>query len=579
MFNFIFNNNIRLLSYIILFIFFSGFYLPAYSVALPDNLNPGSIQQHEINTFEQREKEKNLLEEKKEIPAEIDIEDLKRKQKNNSDESEKPTVLINSINHNRSYILSDEELKNIKTKYINKNISIDDINKMLVEINELYTEKNYITAKAILPAQKITGGVLNIELLEGRVGEIHIIDNKHTRKSYIINKFSQKPGEVFDIKQLEKDIIKFNNNNDVKLKGKLTAGEEYSKTDIYLKAFEQNPYHIIPTFDNTGRKSIGELKGGVMLAHDSLLGYRDRLVLGTSLARGTTAAYANYGYPIGNKGTRINGLFSYNHIKIVEGTFEPLRVTGNSFIYGVNLSHPFISNRKLKLYGNIGFNFKESTTYFDKFRTFDTPVRTFDVGFNAEINDKYGVWHSGHNFVNGLDMLGGKRPFFKYEGSVYRVQRLPMGMIGLFRASTLLSPNNDLASIEQFQLGGFSSIRGFSEGLLIGNNGYFTSMEIIIPIPFLPEEFCNIPLKKMIKAQVFAGHGGAFPYRGGSSSVTQYDILTSVGMGLRIDFNNYISGVLSWGFGIGRRETDQPTPRFHFSLQANPLQFLEKEKL
>ena len=568
------------LHFLSLIIFLSGLNYSVYAVELPDSLKAGSVQQHDLNTLEQQQKEKQLLNDKKQNKQEVNIEDLRyKKEENKSKNSDKPTVFINKININSSSVLLDQELNDIKTKYVNKKLSIDDINSMIVEINDLYKQKDYITAKAILPPQTIKGGVLNIELIEGRIGKVVVEGNKFTRKSYIIDKFSQKSGDIFDISKLEHDIIRFNNNNDVKLRGKITAGKTFSKTDVYLHAFEPNPFHFIPTFDNTGRKSIGVLKAGMMLSDDSLFGYRDRLTMGTSLARGATAAYTNYEFPIGNKGTTINGLFSYNHIKIVEGDFKPLRVTGDSFIYGVNVSHPLIATKRVKLYGNIGFNFKESTTYFDKHSTFDTPVRALNTGFNAEIYDKYGVWHTGHNFINGLDLLGGNKPFFKYEGNIYRIQRLPWGIIGLFRANTLISPNEDLPSIEQFQIGGSSSVRGFSEGLLTGNNGYFTSMEFISPIPFLPKSFCKIPLKKAIKWEVFADHGAAYPYRPEGMTSDQHNYLTSVGMGFRINFNDYISGVFDWGFGIGNHETNQPSARFHFSLQANPLQFLKKERL
>jgi len=564
---------------VFLIIYLLCFGLTSIAADLPANLQPGSLQQHEINIQEQKEKENQLLMKKKESEAEIDLEDLRYKKAPLPDNSNKPMVFINSININSSSVLQERELNDIKSKYINKKMSIDDINAMLVEINNLYKKRNYITAKAILPSQTIKGGVLNIELIEGKIGKIIVKGNKFTRKSYITDKFSQKPGDVFDVKKLEKDIIGFNDNNDVKLKGKIQAGEEYSQTNVYLNAYEPNPFHFVPTFDNTGRDSVGLLKAGIMLSDDSLFGYRDNITLGTSLARGTTGAYANYGFPLGNKGTKINGLFSYNHIKIVEGDFKPLRVTGDSFIYGLNVSHPLVSNKRMKLNGNIGFNFKESTTFFDKFRTYDTPVRTINTGLNAEINDKYGVWHTGHNFVTGLEILGGTTAFFKYEGSLYRVQKLPHGIIGLFRTNTLLSPTEDLPSIEQHQVGGSSTVRGFSEGLLIGNNGYFTSMQLIFPLSFLPERFCKIPLKKTLKGEIFVDHGAAYPHRPGGESATQYDYLTSAGMGLRIDFSEYITGVIDWGFGMGRRESDQPTARLHFSLQANPLQFLNKERL
>lgn len=564
------------MSFWLIILCFLVFNAPSYA----ENFDPGSIQQHDLNIQKQLEKENQLLMEKKEGDSEIDIEYLKHKKiAPTPGNSDKPMVFINQINLNSSSILSEEELNNLKANYVNKNLSIDDINSMIVEINSLYKKKNFITAKAVLPAQTIKGGVLNIELIEGKVGKVVIEGNKYTRKSYISDKFSQKSGDIFNIKKLEQDIIRFNGNNDVKLKGKIKAGESFSETDIYLKAYEPSPFHFVPTFDNTGRESVGILRGGIALADDSLFGYRDKLTIGASLAKGTTAAYANYGIPVGNKGTRLNGMFSYSHIKVVEGTFSSLEATGNSFIYGLNVSQPLLSNKRVKLYGDLGFNFKESETYYSKLKNQDVPLRTISTGLSADVNDKYGVWHTGHSFSTGVKILGGEKSFFKYEGNLYRVQRLPKGIIGLFRASTLLSPNDNLPSAEQYQVGGSSTVRGFSEGVLIGNNGYFTSAEFIVPLPFMPEKLCKMPLRKMIKGNIFIDHGAAYPYKLDGRPANQYDYLTSAGMGIRINFSDYISGVFNWGFGMGTREANQPTARFHFSLQANPLQFLNKETL
>jgi len=551
----------------------------SYAVSSPAPQEiPGFVQQHDDNLLNQREKEQNLLLKNKEPQTEVHIEDLRDKNDSNeSDNKNKPVIWINEINVSSTSILSEQEINDVKAKYIHKNINIDDINNLLNDINRIYMKKNYITAKAILPAQTIKGGILNIELVESKIGSIDVKGNKYTRDSYILDKFDE-PDTFLNIETLEKDIIEFNNNNDIKLKGKIKAGKSYAKTDILLEAYEPNPFHVVPIFDNTGRETIGILKGGIALAHDSLFGYRDQLTVGTNLAHGTTAAYTSYSFPVGNKGTRLNGLFSYNHIKIIDGEFKSLKVTGNSFVYGLNVSHPFISNKIVKLYGNIGVNFKESETYFDKHLTFDTPVKTLNTGFNVEINDNFGVWHTEHNFINGIDGHANKA-FFKYEGSIYRVQKLPKDIIGLFKVGTQLTPHDDLPSLEQFQIGGSTSVRGFSEGLLAGNSGYFGSAEFIVPIPFLPENLCKLPLKKLIKGTFFIDHGAAYPYKSEGRCANQYDYLTSVGMGLRINFSNYVSGVLGWGYGLGRREADQPTARFHFSLQANPLQFLKSDLL
>jgi|GEM_PF-1909059 len=489
------------------------------------------------------------------------------------------TVFINTVIINNSKILSKDEINNIVCDLKGKRVGTIEINNAIKKINNLYKEKEYITAKAYIPPQKLKGGVLKIILFEGKVGKVVVQGNKHTRKAYIVDKLSDKPGDIFQVRQLERDLIKFNRTNDVKLKAKIKAGEEPGTTDIYLAADDPNPFHLTPTFDKSGRNTIGLLRGGVAAADDSLLGYRDRLTIGSSLARSTDAAYASYDFPIFNKGTRIGGSFSYSNIKVTDGAYKDDNIGGNSYNYGVFITHPFISTPKFTLNGVEGFNFKQSTTTFGGEDLFTNQVRSLLTGVNAQYNTKKGIWYTSHNFYNGLDLMGSNTNFFKYEGNLTRVHDLGKGFIGLLRASTQLSPDN-LPSIEQFQLGGISSARGYSEGLLVGNNGYLLSAELLTPIPLIPESLkipyyfnktVDLKIKDRIKGVVFCDHGAAYPDKGPEVSAHSDDYLTSVGLGLRISFSKYLGGRLLWGFGLDKREYNQPTSRFHFDLQSNPF--------
>ena len=44
------------------------------------------------------------------------------------------------------------------------------------------------------------------------------------------------------------------------------------------------------------------------------------------------------------------------------------------------------------------------------------------------------------------------------------------------------SPQDNIPYIDQFQAGGLATVRGYSEGLLIGRSGYVISGELMFPI-------------------------------------------------------------------------------------------------
>ena len=75
--------------------------------------------------------------------------------------------------------------------------------------------------------------------------------------------------------------------------------------------------------------------------------------------------------------------------------------------------------------------------------------------------------------------------FTKINAETYYVHYLPKNIIATFKAGGQYTPN-DVPFVEQYQIGGMSSVRGYSESLLLGANSYYASLEMLFPIPFLP---------------------------------------------------------------------------------------------
>lgn len=503
--------------------------------------------------------------------AKVDTEDIDQQNEiQPQTEASTTTVLIKSFDVNPSEIIPKEEIDAILSPYIGQNVTINDLKNAVNEINKIYVKKGYVTARAFLPPQTVKSGIIQIKLVEGHVGDVYVEGNRWTKRNYILGKIHQKPGELFSLQDLEKDILKFNRNNQVTLRANLKPGKDFGTTDINLVANDPNVWHVTPTFDNTGRRTVGVLRGGVAFSSDSLFGYRDQFVMGYSRAKSTDVAYSSYSFPVGNYGTRIGGTFAFSNIKITSGPFKDFNIEGNSYNYGGYVSHPFIDTRRFSLEGDAGINFRQVTTFFDEVPLFTTQIRSLTLGLTFQERDKWGRTVVRNSITNGLDLLGGNARFFKYNGSLTRIHSFGHGLLGIFRAACQLTDDR-LPPVEQFQIGGSSTVRGYSEGLLIGDNGYFFSGELRFPLPFLPKKIGKLTVRDRIRGLVFVDHGGTFVDDGDTTSPHHTDFLTSVGLGLRGSITKYISGRADWGFAIGRREDPQPTARFHFGLQANPI--------
>jgi hemolysin activation/secretion protein len=477
-------------------------------------------------------------------------------------------LTVRAFDIDESKILTQAEINDLVAPYVNKVLQPQDIKQLIDSINEVYREKGYITAKAFLPPQTIEDGLVKITLVEGHVGEITMTDNKFTRNSYIMSRLHQKQGDLLELGKLEKDIKKFNRLHNVKLRANLSPGAELGTTNVEIVADDPNPYHLTPSFDNLGRKSIGLLRGGVLFNTDSMFGYRDQLFAGYTRAADTDLVIAGYNVPVGPWGTRLGTNFSYSNVAIDNGAFKNLNLTGNAFNYSGYLSHPFYVSERALITGDLSGNFRDSTTYVNDVKLFKTQVRSLEGGVNLQYRDRYGAWILRHAFTGGFSILGGQQDFFKYQGNVMRVQHLGHGFLAILRAATQLSPQN-LPPIEQFQLGGANTVRGYNEGVLLGDNGYFVSAELRIPLPFLPETIGGVPIRDKFSGVAFVDHGAAFTPISNTYNGNNY--LTSVGFGLRAALTKYLNGRVDYGFRLNKVQPNQSVGRVHFGIEANPF--------
>ena len=157
----------------------------------------------------------------------------------------------------------------------------------------------------------------------------------------------------------------------------------------------------------------------------------------------------------------------------------------------------------------------------------------------------------------------------------YYIHYLPWGIIGTLKAGGQYSPDN-ISYVEQYQIGGISSVRGYSESLLMAPSAYYTSLEMLFPIPFLPETV-DVPftddkqfrLKDSVKFAAFVDHGGIFPHEGKSDKI---NYLLSDGVGLRMAFSKYLSARFYVGFPLRNKGTyHESDTNFHFDLIAAPF--------
>jgi len=496
-------------------------------------------------------------------------------------------VYVNSIEVAPSEILTKEEIDSITRQLVGKNVLISDIQRVIDDINTLYASKGFVTARAYLPEQTVQNGNIYIALMESRIGNINIQENRWTKTGYIERRIPEKQGQILDIVELEKDILDFNRYNDgIDLKANLKAGEKPGTTDIDLVADERFPFHVMGIFDNAGRYSTGSLRGGAMIYADSLFGHRDRLSIGSYFSGGAQSPFADYNFPVNKKDGRIGFMFSSTFANVKWGPYADIfNIRSNAYQYSLYYSQPWIRKPGFELKTYTAINYKRARTMVD-IKGMDVKVSdTIDNVTSAEValqlrkDTKYGIWYLNQDAYYSFPIFNSDRDnnYFKYSGSLVRLHDFSHGIIGQLRSNYQIVPGDKaIPYMDQMQTGGLVTVRGYSEGLMIGKNGYFISGELMFPI--LPRTITSprtgekIPfIGRYVKGAVFADTAGIFPAAKEDIYGGRY-FAASVGMGLRVQLPLDLTGRVYWGFPLIRNhyEPYSKMGRLHFEVTMSP---------
>lgn len=502
-------------------------------------------------------------------------------------------VFVNSVEVAPSEILTREEINQITSSIVGKNVYIQDIQRVIDQINNLYASKGFVTARAFLPEQTVQNGQIYIALTESKIGNITVQQNKWTTDGYITRRLPQKEGQLFDIVELEKDVLDFNRYNEgIRLSANLKAGEKPGTTDIDIIADESFPFHVMGVFDNAGRYNTGSLRGGAMIYADSLFHHRDKLSIGSYFSKGAQSPFADYNFPINKKDGRVGFTFSSTFANVKYGPFADIfNIRSNAYQYSLYYSQPLIRKPGFELKSYAALNYKRARTMVD-IKGLDTKVvdtvdniTSAEVALQARKDTKYGIWYLNQDAYYSFPIFRSERDnnYFKYSGSVVRLHDFSHGIIGQLRGNYQIVPGNkQIPYLDQMQTGGLVTVRGYSEGLMIGKNGYFISGELMFPL--LPREITSprtgnkIPfIGKYIKGAIFADTAGIFPsakesYNRNLGGADGDFFAASVGAGLRIQLPLDLTARLYWGFPLIRNhyEPYSKMGRFHFEMTMSP---------
>ncbi len=441
-----------------------------------------------------------------------------------------PTLVVKRFTFSGNTVYSEQQLAAQIADFTGKPIAIEQLHDAADRLSDYYAAHGYTLASVTLPPQKIVDGVVNLEVVEGRIGAIQF-DGNHSYSADRLKRFMRqtKPDHPYLDDNLRQDLQALNDLPGLATRAVLKPGAQYGSSDVIVKT-EEKRVQLNGLIDNYGRKDVGEYRYSAQAAINNPLGYGDRLqVLGLHSNTGRLN-YGDlaYGFPIGYSGLHFDTDFGYARFDVA----PPFSSTGKNENVNAAVSYPWLRDGTDRLESSAGYLYTHANADASGVPIAATNISLLNLGVseshawsNTAVTQVTASLHSNFRTATDADH---NRERYRIEIDAQHLQPLWWKFQGLVQLDGAYSPDT-LADTEQFGIGGPTSIRGFPPTETRGDRGYFG--QLTLRRPFAVRSLVLVP-------RIF-GDTGMVEAANAAPGSSAENSLTSLGVGFDMTYRAF----------------------------------------
>ena len=218
-------------------------------------------------------------------------------------------IQIQGIRITGNAVVGTEELAPIVGPYTGRFMRLAELQQVADRIIEEYRARGYNLAKAYLPPQEVQDGVVEIAVLEGKLGEIIVEGNRHYSESFIRKGFSQvrKEGAIRQT-TLEQSLLLLNEYPNLNVMATLEPGEAPGTTTVRAAVTDTRPIHVTLDYNNFGIPFISRNRFGAGIDVANVLVEGSRLNIDGFIGDNPDRLLfilGSYAMPLNHRGTRL----------------------------------------------------------------------------------------------------------------------------------------------------------------------------------------------------------------------------------------------------------------------------------
>ena len=461
-------------------------------------------------------------------------------------------------------VFSDEELRAVTASFENRHITNEELQELRQRLTLYYVDRGYINSGAIIPDQKVADGIVQIQIIEGRLARIDIEGVDRFRPDYFRRRLALGAGPPLNVKDLEERLqILLQSPLVDRINSQLAPGDRPGEAILRARVAEKSPYELQIGLDNKLSPSIGEARAFLQGSYRNLAGRGDVLIGEIAFAEGLDDLFLDYTLPVTVRDTMLSMHYEKSDSEVVEEPFDAIDIESETEAIGIRLVHPLYRTPNKQFSLGFALERRSSDTFLlDIPFSFspgvqdgesDVAVLRFSQDWLSRSQDQ--VMAARSTFSFGIDAFGATindnapdSEFLVWLGQFQWARRLgDAGHQIIFRADIQLS-DDPLLPLEKFEVGGIDSVRGYRENELVRDEGYFVSFEFRTPIFRSESGQSNLQLAAFVDAGKAENKVAPNP---------DPDSIASIGLGILWNPHPKFHAELYWAEALD--DVDHPT--------------------
>ena len=412
-------------------------------------------------------------------------------------------------------LLPQSEVEAQLAGLVGRDVSLGDLRKAAAGITNLYRDKGYFLARAYVPAQEISGGVVRMAVLEGRYDRVAAkgsprLDSERVQK--ILDTNGVTAGRPVERDRLERSLILLEQQAGAPAQALLQPGATIGTSYMEIDTPSGPLFSGLLGADNYGAYYTGQARATASLALNSPLGIGDRGSVWLAHSTGADAIFASYQIPVGYDGLTLGASASYYTYQLC-CQFATLDRAGDAAVFGIQARYPLLLSQRSLMFAGLSLERKRLTDTWvggdlDDKRLNVASLSLDGITIALAGQTRYRLALTGGDLdlkgpadyvkVNAATIDTAGR-YAKLWGQVEFQQPLARWSFLTLRLSGQ-SASRNLDSSEKFLLGGFNGVRAYPEGEAAGDNAWLARLDWVVPVTS-----AALPGKAAVRAFVDSG--------------------------------------------------------------------------